>query len=93
MCEESLAAFDDLFFSVGASVAEHDDLEENAVKIALFAVGEMPTHAARQLRNGAWTSKLGKFIDIAHELRDIEGPEYGRVVRIYAVPTSPDLPV
>jgi hypothetical protein len=54
-------------------------LEVGIEKVALFenASGK-PTHAARQLRSGAWTSKLGKNIDIEHlDADDVEGPLYG----------------
>jgi hypothetical protein len=38
------------------------------------------THAARQLSNGCWTSKLGKLNDIQHGTPEsIEGTEYGIV--------------
>jgi hypothetical protein len=37
-----------------------------------------PKHAARQLPNGNWTSKMGRFEDIQHfELSSIGGPFYG----------------
>jgi hypothetical protein len=42
----------------------------------------MPTHAARQLPNGRWSSKLGKLEDIEHALDDICGSAYGSVVPV-----------
>lgn len=49
----------------------------------LFAdLAGMPTHAARQLHSGAWTSKLGNAEDIEHELHALEGEIYGTVVVI-----------
>ena len=36
-----------------------------------------------KLSNGKWTSKLGGGIDISHDLRDVEGPIYGKMLRIY----------
>ena len=49
-------------------------------KIAVF-VGDQgkPTHAARQLPDGWWASKLGQQIDIEHELSAIQGAAYGHV--------------
>ena len=49
-------------------------------KIAIFvdATGE-PTHAARQMGSGMWTSKLGTAHDIAHTLTGVAGRQYGRV--------------
>ncbi len=48
-------------------------------KIAIYAkLDNRPTHAARQLANGRWTSKLGPLEDITHDNpEDISGPEYG----------------
>ena len=60
-----------------------DDYEDGFVRLAIFAIGSTVKHAARQLRNGKWTSKLGQDVDIAHELRELEGPQYGSVVRIF----------
>jgi hypothetical protein len=84
-CDETIEAFDDLFASGGAYAAHDESLEPAIIKIGLFALGNIPTHAARQLPNGSWTSKLGKHIDVSHSLRDVEGPKYGTLVRIYAV--------
>ncbi len=39
----------------------------------------VPEHAARQLANGRWTSKLGRAEDIEHQLHDLEGEVYGTV--------------
>jgi len=59
-------------------------LETNFEKVAIYVNSDgEPTHAARQLRNGKWTSKLGNFEDITHNaLLDVaDGPApdgYGR---------------
>jgi hypothetical protein len=58
----------------------------------LFAdAAGIPTHAARQLTSGAWTSKLGNAADIEHELRALEGEIYGVVALILKrpMPQSP----
>ena len=47
--------------------------------VALFAKAKRPTHAARQVLSGLWTSKLGSDVDIEHELRGLEGELYGEV--------------
>ena len=45
-------------------------------KIALYVDEDgVPTHAARQLPNGEWTSKLGRSEDISH--RTLEALESG----------------
>lgn len=56
-------------------------LEEGREKIAIYVhPSGLPTHAARQLATGRWTSKLGVLEDIEHETeRDVEGThsDYG----------------
>lgn len=84
-CDETIEAFDELFISGGGFPVITENVEPGIVKIALFALGGIPKHAARQLPNGAWTSKLGTAVDIAHSLREIEGLNYGVVVRLYGV--------
>ena len=84
-CEESIQAFDDLFISGGAFRVADEGIELDVVKIALFAKEDKPTHAARQLLGGKWTSKLGNLEDISHRLREIEGKLYGNVVQLYGV--------
>ncbi|MCK4793650.1 MAG: hypothetical protein KAV87_58515 [Desulfobacteraceae bacterium] len=60
--------------------------ESGYEKIVLYALKDQPTHAARQLKNGRWTSKLGKNVDIEHKVRDLEGPRYGKVVAYFRRP-------
>jgi hypothetical protein len=83
--DNSIDAFDELFFAGGASITFSDAYEVGFTKIAVFAKGLTPTHAARQLNNGMWTSKLGSAIDVSHNIFDLEGPEYGAVIRFYKV--------
>lgn len=80
----SLDAFIAAFETLGYRVCGSTELEEGIEKVAIFAqVGE-PKHAARQLPDGSWTSKLGKNIDIAHQLQSLEGQEYGTVAVVLA---------
>ncbi len=79
---ETLEAFEAAFAALGYSTCESEDLESGFEKIALFADPlQLPTHAARQLVSGRWTSKLGELEDIEHRLHDLEGTVYGTVVR------------
>jgi hypothetical protein len=66
--EETLEAFVAAFSTLGYSVTEDPSREPGVEKVALYSdrIGT-PTHAARQLPNGQWTSKLGKDIDIEHD--------------------------
>lgn len=54
-------------------------VEPGTAKVAIYADIEADawTHAARQLPNGRWTSKLGDFEDIEHDtLEGLEGGVY-----------------
>lgn len=81
---ETLAAFIAMFASLGYETCDEDNLESGYSKIALYAyAGGSPTHVARQLSSGAWTSKIGKFEDIEHQsLSALEGRLYGKVIQI-----------
>ena len=89
--EESIECFMAAYVFLGYERCENDDpsLEPGVEKISLFADGSEPTHAARQLPDGRWTSKMGRECeDIAHPLSAVEGPSYGRVVRVLRKPPS-----
>jgi hypothetical protein len=62
---------------------ENGELERGYEKVAIFVdPNNEPTHAARQLPNGMWTSKLGVWKDVEHaKLASIEGGDYGKVVK------------
>jgi len=72
-----IQTFNQAFQTIGYRVCSGPDLVIGTEKVAIFAVGAEPKHAARQLNSGLWTSKLGPFIDIQHQLNAICGPEYG----------------
>ena len=81
--EETLEAFIAAFTLLGFAESEGGDLESGIEKVALYASGGgTPTHMARQLPNGRWTSKLGSNVDIEHAtVGQLEGPLYGTVAR------------
>jgi len=87
--EESLSAFVAAFEALGYTVCESEQLESGFAKIALFEHDGKPSHAARQLESGKWTSKCGQSVDIAHELHELEGALYGRVAIVMA--KKPDI--
>ena len=75
---ETVEAFIELFESFGYEVCEDSNREENYDKIVIYVKDGRPTHAARQLSDGGWTSKLGRLEDIAHEsLHNLTDPTYG----------------
>jgi hypothetical protein len=79
--EEQLACFAEAFATIGYQVCEHSDLEPGYEKIAIYARNGIPTHAARQLPDGRWKSKLGAWEDIEHNtLKAVEGDIYGQAV-------------
>lgn len=51
-------------------------------KIAIYTQQAIPTHAARQLPTGLWTSKIGQSVDIEHSLLALDGGLYGNVAVI-----------
>ena len=78
----TLDAFIEAFASLGYEPCETEEPERGVEKIALFASHGEVTHAARQLPNGRWTSKLGMDVDIEHVLRCPEGSVYGEVAKV-----------
>ena len=86
----TLENYVDAFKAKGFAECDTADLEAGVEKVAIFADSNWePTHAARQLSDGAWTSKLGRWVDIAHkELGGVEGQDYGAVVMIMCRPAS-----
>ena len=72
----------DAYRSLRFDRCDEDAVEEGFDKVAVYwnhNDGRW-THAARQLPNGCWTSKLGRFEDIQHEHpKHLEGPSYGSV--------------
>jgi hypothetical protein len=81
--EETLPAFIEAFRTRGFVPCESFELEHGFEKIAIYVDSQgTPTHAARQLSNGGWTSKLGPQEDIEHTLNGLTGPEYGQVAQV-----------
>jgi len=84
--EESLDSFVSAFGTLGYLPCTGTELEVAFEKVAIYANAQgKPTHAARQLPSGAWTSKLGEWEDIEHNtLADLEGvdPGYGKVAHV-----------
>jgi hypothetical protein len=82
--EPSIEAFDCAFATKGYATCESGEPQSGYQKVALYAQGDLPKHAAKQLPNGRWSSKLGRNVDIEHNLSDIEGPCYGKVIKFFA---------
>lgn len=71
-----------LFRDHGFVDCDGPDWEPGFEKVALYGNNLFYTHAARQLSNGKWTSKLGKWEDIEHDSpEDVAGGIYGEVLQ------------
>lgn len=79
---ETTDAFVEYFESRGFSLCGDGDFEPGSEKIAIYVKDGSPTHVALQRsdRRGAWSSKLGLDVDIAHAIEDLEGELYGRAL-------------
>lgn len=79
----SIDVFINAFRKQGYECCDNGEFEHEYQKIALYAKPDkwdVCTHAARQKRNGCWTSKLGKECDVQHETPEtIENDMYGKV--------------
>ena len=83
----SLESFILAFASFGFSVCDDWNFEAGYEKIAIFTdLQDIPSHAARQLSSGEWTSKLGRLEDIEHELSGVAGVEYGKIATVMKKP-------
>ena len=75
----TLAAYSTAYATLGYQRCSDGTFEAKFEKIVLFAdANGVPTHAARQLDSGRWTSKLGSHVDIEHATPEaLNGPDYG----------------
>jgi hypothetical protein len=77
---ETLDAFVKAFATLGYTPCADGSLEVDSEKVAIYCDMGTPTHMARQMRSGAWTSKLGRSWDIGHIApAEVGGPLYGSV--------------
>jgi hypothetical protein len=88
--ENSIECFVLAYESLGYELCGDESLESAFEKVAIYAdsIG-LPTHAARQLPDGRWTSKLGICEDITHRNLDVLNCQsYGRAVRFLKRPLN-----
>jgi hypothetical protein len=77
---ESIESLVALFANLGYERCDSGEVETGYEKVVLYERGRLWTHAARQLPDGKWTSKLGPDEDIRHDSADcICGAKYGTV--------------
>lgn len=78
--EFTINGFIKAYETLGYIQCQNAEYEKGFEKIAIFVDSNgKPTHAARQLNSGKWTSKLGQIEDIEHSLEGLVGPQYGSV--------------
>ena len=86
--QETVSSFLSALDTIGFTPCVDDSPETGFEKVALFARNGIPTHAARQLAYGRWTSKISALEDIEHTLHELSGAEYGSVVQVLRRPTQ-----
>jgi len=80
---DALESFIHAFGVLGfVSCGEAAEVEAEHEKVALYGKEGRVKHAARQLPDGRWTSKLGQNIDIEHSLEALTGRIHGSVIAI-----------
>lgn len=84
----ALSSFIEAFATIGYSECRDGALEEGFEKVALYGTGKACSHAARQLPNGEWTSKLGRGHDISHHLDGLVDSSYGDVLVLLRRPVG-----
>lgn len=78
-----------VFESLGFAICEDEQIETGYEKVAVFALSGEWSHAARQMEDGQWTSKVGQFEDITHPLlQNLADDAYGDVHCIMRRPTA-----
>lgn len=87
----TLPVFQIAFEKIGFSLCANGELDPNARKIAVFHAHNVPTHAAKLLKNGKWSSKLGKWFDISHTVSCLNGYQneaYGEIAFFMSRPVT-----
>lgn len=93
--EETIDSFVQAYAEIGYKSCDNREIEPGFCKIAIYVDEDgNPTHAARQLPCGEWTSKLGRSEDIQHRTLEAVGDQhdgsigYGRVAVLMKRPAS-----
>ncbi len=85
--KSTVSAFVEAFGQRGFQPCDSYEVQEGFEKVAVYTDRDgTPTHMARQLPSGRWTSKLGGLEDIEHDLEALEGSGYGRVAVVMGRP-------
>jgi hypothetical protein len=85
-----IGTLEQAFLSLGFEDCDDGSLESDYEKVALYGTTLFYTHAARQMSNGRWTSKLGRAEDIEHDTPDdLAGGLYGEVAQFMKRASAP----
>jgi hypothetical protein len=77
---ETVIALEKFYETFGYARANNGDYVHGVEKIAIYATADgKPTHAARQVDDKTWTSKLGGSYDIEHSHNSVSGGTYGEI--------------
>ena len=77
-----IGALEQAYLALGFEDCADETVEPGFEKVALYGSHSFYTHAARQLPNGRWSSKLGRGVDIEHETpHDISEGIYGQLMQ------------
>ena len=80
--EVTLDCFIEAYQTREYEVCTSGNVEPGLEKIVIYMLNGEPTHAARQLDNGLWTSKLGPWEDIRHNTtKAVEEYIYGKAIQ------------
>lgn len=86
--ERTIAAFVEAFSTKGYQRCRSARRRAGVEKVAIYVdCDRLPTHAARQLDDGRWASKLGQWEDIEHDFDGLtghDGQEYGDIAVLMA---------
>jgi hypothetical protein len=86
----TVEVFVQAYATLGYERCQTSEPEEGFEKIAVYTdASGVPTHAARQLADGTWTSKLGGLEDITHStLSAVSNEAYGTATLFLRRPRS-----
>jgi hypothetical protein len=85
----SVANYIEAFRTVGFEPCADGALGVGVERIAIYAIQGIAKHAARQLPDGRWASKLGQWIDIEHQNpNSLTGSRYGEVAAFMSRPRT-----
>lgn len=80
---ETIDAFDEFYEYHGFTKTNMNKIYLGKNKIVLYSIGEIPKHAALQIKDDLYESKMGRGEIIRHDPFDIENSIYGNIVRLY----------